>query len=96
MSDSGKVLPDVARARIAAVVRVAHHYGVELDPSDYPIDAQGALPAPAALAEWAAASGLWAKAVRLRCSQLMRLEDVGPIILLLNDGNAVLVTRRDL
>lgn len=78
-----------------AVVRVAHHYGVELDPSEYPRDSQGALPAPAALAEWAAASGLWAKAVRLRWRQLMRLENVGPIILLLAGGNAVLVTQRD-
>ncbi|MGU3663646.1 peptidase domain-containing ABC transporter [Methylobacterium sp. A49B] len=95
MSVAGKVMSDVARARIMAVVRVAHHYGVELDPSDFPIDPQGALPSPAALAEWAAGAGLWAKAVRLRGSQLMRLENVGPIILLLNDGNAALVTQRN-
>lgn len=95
MSVSTRAMSNEAQARIMAVVRVAHHYGVELDPSEYPRDGQGALPAPAALAEWATASGLWAKAVRVRWRQLMRLENVGPIILLLADGNAALVTQRD-
>ncbi|MDQ0449876.1 peptidase domain-containing ABC transporter [Methylobacterium aerolatum] len=84
-----------AHARIMAVVRVAHHYGVDLDPNDYPRDPKESLPAPAALAQWAAGAGLWAKAVRVRWSQLMKLENVGPIVLLLTDGNAALVTQRD-
>lgn len=95
MSVSDRAMSREAQARIMAVVRVAHHHGADLDPADYPRESEGPVPAPASLAAWATASGLWARAVRMRRSQLMRLEHVGPIVVFLADEHAALITRRD-
>jgi len=81
-------------ARLLAIMAAARHHGVELDRDDLRFP-DGEAPAPAALVDWIRNAGLWARGVRLRWAHLMRLQSTGPIVLLLNDGGAMLVVRTD-
>ncbi len=78
--------------RVRAMVMASRYYGTELDPAEYRADTSATIPTPASLSEWARASGMWARAVRLRWRQLMKLTDAGPVVLLLNDGGAAVMS----
>ena len=81
------------QVRLMAIAAAARLHGAELDRNDLRV--ADAVPSPAALTEWLRASGLWAKPVRLPWKQLMILKLSAPVVLLLNDGSAVLVRRID-
>ena len=56
---------------------------------------QAPAPSAAALSLWAQNAGLWSRAVRIRWRHLLRLRDSGPVVLLLSDGGAGLLTGVD-
>jgi ATP-binding cassette subfamily B protein len=78
--------------RLQAMLAAARHHGVELDPAEFRAEPGGGAPSAAALSRWAQAGGLWARAVRIGWRQLLRLPESGPVVLLLADGGAALVT----
>src|SRR3954453_2858976 len=80
--------------RMMAVAAAARFHGAELDRSDLKL-ADDEIPSPASLVAWAQAGGLWAKGVRLGWKQLVALDVKAPVILLLNDGSAVLAIATD-
>jgi ATP-binding cassette subfamily B protein len=80
--------------RVQAVVQAARYQGIELDPNDFR-HSPGEVPSAAALSLWAHDVGMWARAVRLRWRHLLKFQDNGPVILLLSDGNAALLTSAD-
>jgi HlyB family type I secretion system ABC transporter len=86
---------DALETRLLAVTLAARFHGTELDREElrYP---RGESPPPAALIEWVRNAGLWARAIRLRWSQLMKLEVSSPVVLLLKDGSAALLVTVDL
>ena len=81
-------------ARLAAVMEAARYHSTELDRGDlrFPPDAPVA---PAVLVEWIRAGGLWARAVRMSWRNLLKVESGAPVVLLLRDGGAVLLTQVD-
>jgi ATP-binding cassette, subfamily B, bacterial HlyB/CyaB len=79
--------------RAQAVAAAARYYGVELEPAGF--GRRDPTTTAASLSAWARESGLWSRPARLRWRQLMRLQDAGPIVLLLTDGNAALLTSVD-
>jgi ATP-binding cassette, subfamily B, bacterial HlyB/CyaB len=81
--------------RLQAMVRAAWFHGRELDPAELSSGHEETPPSAASLAAWAQESGLWSRAVRLRWRHLMRLRDSGPVVLLLSDGGAALLTGVD-
>ena len=87
--------PDTTPIRVTTVISVAHFHGVSLDSQDFPSTSQEAVPSPASLASWLKEHGFWAKATRLRWRQLLRVEETAPIVLLLRDGGACLVSKAD-
>ena len=97
------IMPDAPRAavppgpheiRLRAVMAAARYHGVELDLDDLRVP-RGTAPSPAALVTWARDGGLWGRAVRLRWSALVAMANPGPVVLLLKDGSATLMTRAD-
>jgi len=76
-------------ARLEAVINAARFHGMTLDPREFPCSEQ--VPSAAALSAWLQNAGMWARAVRLRWRQLMRLQDAGPVVLLFTDGGAGLL-----
>ena len=72
----------------------ARYHGLELDRDDLRVP-DGEMPSPAVLVDWVRAGGLWARAVRMKLSNLIGLKPGGPIVLLLNDGTAALMVRPD-
>jgi ATP-binding cassette, subfamily B, bacterial HlyB/CyaB len=78
--------------RTTALVLAGRHHGVELDPVDLLRRNGHAAPDAAALAQWARDGGLWARAVRISWRELVRLPDSGPVVLLLRDGSAAIVS----
>jgi ATP-binding cassette subfamily B protein len=83
---SGEIPP-----RLEAVMKAARFHGMELDPREFPGIHGDQMPCAAALSAWLQNGGMWARAVRLRWRQLMRLHDAGPVVLLFNDGGAGLL-----
>ena len=77
---------------LQATILAARYYGVELDPDEYSNAAGEAAPSAAALSVWAQNAGLWSRAVRLRWRDLLQLPETGPVVLLLKDGGAALMT----
>ena len=75
--------------RLEATIQAARHHGVELDEKDF---REYGSPSAAALSEWAKAGGLWSRAVRIRWRDLFRLGGTGPVVLVLKDGSAALLT----
>ena len=73
------------------MIRAARFHGVELDPSDFHAQ-DGDAPSAAALSLWAQNANLWSRAVRIRWRHLLRFQDSGPVVLLLMDGSACLLT----
>jgi subfamily B ATP-binding cassette protein HlyB/CyaB len=78
--------------RLRAVVAAARYHNVELDPAGFRGEAGDEPPSAATLASWARDEGLWARAVRLRWQHLMRFREAGPVVLLLTDGTAAMLT----
>jgi ABC-type bacteriocin/lantibiotic exporter with double-glycine peptidase domain len=74
---------------------VARYHGIDPDPCAIRSGAAGAAPSPAALVDWFRQSGLWARGARLSFGQLMKIESPAPILLLLSNGAAALVTGRN-
>ena len=72
----------------------ARDQGAELDRDELRAK-PGQTPAPAALAEWVAMSGLWCRAVRLSWKQLVKLPRNGSAVLLMKDGSAAVLGRPD-
>jgi ATP-binding cassette, subfamily B, bacterial HlyB/CyaB len=82
---------DEIHPRLEAVMNAARFYGMELDPREFPCIHGEQMPSAAALSAWLQNAGMWARAVRLRWRQLMRLQDAGPVVLLFTDGGAGLL-----
>jgi hypothetical protein len=82
----GPGVSDEIHPRLLAVIVAARFYGMELDPGDFPRMPGEHMPSAAALAVWLRNVGMWARAVRLRWRQLMRLQDTGPVVLLFSAG----------
>ena len=78
--------------RVLAMMMAARYYGLELDPQECRLGAGEAAPGAATLSEWAKNSGMWSRALRLRWRQLLNLGGGGPVVLLLTDGSAALLT----
>ncbi len=84
-----------AQCRLEALVAAARYHGTRLDSRDFrPLPGEE-VPSPATLVAWMRDSGLWAKAVRLRWRNLLRLQSDAPVVLLLSDGSAALLVGRD-
>jgi subfamily B ATP-binding cassette protein HlyB/CyaB len=82
---------DEIHPRLEAVMNAARFHGMELDPREFPCIHGEQMPSAAALSAWLQNAGMWARAVRLRWRQLMRLQDAGPVVLLFTDGGAGLL-----
>ena len=82
------------RIRLMATASAARFHGAELDRNDLRVAAD-AVPSAASLAEWLRGSGLWAKAARPGWRHLVSMKLPGPVVLLLNDGSAVLMVAND-
>ncbi|MBW4023694.1 MAG: peptidase domain-containing ABC transporter [Proteobacteria bacterium] len=80
---------------LVGALAIARYHGIDLDPSTFRLDPAIPVPSPAVLVEWVREQGMWAKAVRLKWQQLLRLETSGPVMLLMKDGGAVLVVEAD-
>ena len=78
--------------RVRAVALAARYYGMELDEGDFRRTPGESAASAASLSAWAQECGMWAKGVRLNWRQLLRLQAAGPVVLLLNDGSAGLMT----
>jgi ATP-binding cassette subfamily B protein len=78
--------------RLQAMMQVARHHGVELDPNELRVAASEAVPAAASLSSWAQSAGLWSRAVRTSWRHLLKMENAGPVVLLFTDGSAGLMT----
>ncbi|UCI09545.1 peptidase domain-containing ABC transporter [Mesorhizobium sp. B1-1-8] len=83
---------DQLAPRLKAMLRVARYHGVELDPNELRAASAGPVPNAADLSQWAQDGGMWARAVRIRWSHLLRFEQTGPVVLLFSDGGAALLT----
>ncbi len=83
---------DRIHSRLQAVIAAARFYGVELDPREFSRMAGEDIPSAASLAAWAQDAGMWARGARLHWRQLLRLGDIGPVVLLFADHSAGLVT----
>lgn len=77
--------------RVQAVMIAARFHGLELDPGEIAATGEEGSLSAASLCEWARSAGMWARGVRLRWRQLIRLADAGPIVLLLADGGATVM-----
>jgi subfamily B ATP-binding cassette protein HlyB/CyaB len=80
-----------AHPRLQAVIAAARYHGMELDPAGFPPTPGDDIPSAAALCAWLRSADMWARPVRLRWFQLMRLHDAGPVVLLFTDGGAGLL-----
>ena len=89
----GRAAADEAlNPRIRAVIAAGRFYGMELDPADFRNVEGAAVPTAASLSAWAQGAGMWSRAVRLRFRHLLRLNNTGPVVVLLADGGAALLT----
>ena len=93
-SGGAKSQPSPLEVRLMAVAAAARFHGAELQREDIRIPS-GTTPAPAALVEWVRAAGLWARATRISWRHLVRIQQSGPVVLLLKDGGAALMVRAD-
>ena len=77
---------------LRATIQAGRHHGVELDPNEYRAPPGQNGPSAAALSQWAQNAGVWSRAVRVRWRDLFHFQDSGPVVLLLKDGSAALMT----
>ncbi len=85
---------EALESRLMAIEAAARFHHVELDRDElrYP---KGGAPEPASLVEWVREGGLWCRAVRMRFAQILKIEVASPVILLLRDGSAAILTTVD-
>jgi ATP-binding cassette, subfamily B, bacterial HlyB/CyaB len=81
--------------RLSAMIEAARYHGGELDVAEFRDGTDESAPTPGALSAWAENGGLWSRAVRIGWRHLMKFGDSGPVVLLLADGNAALLTGVD-
>ena len=84
---------DTIDVRVQAVISAARFHGIELDRGECPHMPGEQMASAASLCAWVQDAGLWARAVRLRWRQLLCFEGTGPVVLLLTDGSAALMTQ---
>ncbi len=84
-------LSDAAKSRLAAIVQVARHYGAEIDPAELNLVPGSNGPSDADMVAWAKAAGLAADARKVAWRFLLK-NQMEPIILLLTDGSAALLS----
>lgn len=89
-ADGGRDAP--IHPRLLAIMSAARYYGLELDPQEFRLGPDETTPSAAALSTWAQGAGMWSRALRLRWRHLMSMGDTGPVVLLLNDGSAAVLT----
>lgn len=89
-SEGGRDTP--IHPRLLAVMSAARYYGLELDPQEFRLPAGETEPSAAALSGWAQGAGMWSRALRLRWRHLMGMGNGGPVVLLLTDGSAAILT----
>jgi ATP-binding cassette, subfamily B, bacterial HlyB/CyaB len=77
--------------RLQAMIQAGRYHGVELDPGEFRRGEGETVPSAAALSQWAAAAGMWSRAVRIRWRHLFRFQETGPVVLLFEDGSAGLL-----
>ena len=82
-------------SRLQAMILAGRFHGIELDAIDFRHEGEAITPSAAALSLWAQNAGMWSRAVRIRWHHLMNLQSAGPIVLLLPDGAAALLTGAD-
>jgi subfamily B ATP-binding cassette protein HlyB/CyaB len=78
--------------RMLAMIQAARYHGIELDPGELRRSGDAIAPSAAALSLWAQNAGMWARAVRIRWRNLVRLQNASPVVLLFTDGSAGLLT----
>ena len=97
--DAIPLAADPAAVRLAAMVAVARHHGVDLHNEDYRAAVGEDVPSPASMAAWAREQGLWARAERVKWKQLFKLQGATnpppPVVLLFKDGSAALMVAAD-
>ena len=81
--------------RILAVMTAARFYGKQLDPIGLRRHGSGTTPSAQSLSTWAKDAGLWSRVAQLHWRHLMRLAGAGPIVLLLAEGGAGVLTGAD-
>jgi ATP-binding cassette subfamily B protein len=77
------------------MLQAARYHGIELDPNECRRPEGETAPSAALLSDWAQTAGMWARAVRIRWRHLFRLAEAGPVVLLLEDGGAGLLSGAD-
>jgi ATP-binding cassette subfamily B protein len=78
--------------RVLAMIFAGRYHGLELDPGEFRPAPGDAAPSAASLSSWAQDAGMWSRAVRLNWRHLMRFHNTGPVVLLLSDGSAGILT----
>ena len=78
-------------SRLQAMIQAARYHGVELDVNEFRRSPEESELSAAALSLWAQNAGMWSRAVRISWRHLLRLNDAGPVVLLLKDGGAALL-----
>ena len=85
---------EALESRLMAIEAAARFHHIELDRDELRY-AKGTTPTPAALVEWVRDGGLWCRAVRMKFAALLKIEVSSPVILLLRDGSAAILTTVD-
>ena len=83
-------LSDAAKSRIAAIIQVCRHYGVEIDPASLRLVPGTEMPSNADMTAWVKKAGLAAEARKVAWRFLF-INKMEPIILLLNDGTTAVL-----
>ena len=78
--------------RLLAMIHAGRHHGMELNPAEFRPMTGDTAPSATALSLWAQNAGLWSRAVRISWRHLLRLQNGAPVVLLLKDGRAALMT----
>ena len=82
-------------SRILAAVSVCRFHGVELDIAGFTGEVAEYAPETADMLYWLKEAGLDCKAVRFNWRHLLKMKSAGPVIFLLKDGHALLLTDVD-
>ena len=70
----------------------ARYFGVELRPDEFRGERGKEVPSADALCSWARSAGMWSRVFQTHWQRLISAPNAGPVVLLLNDGRAALLT----